>query len=162
MEFDQRLQKAIQRGHSRSDERARAERAKAMSEEELRSQHSEYRLQLSEHIERCVEKLPHYFPGFRYETIFGERGWGAACYRDDVGAGAEGKRANFYSRLEMTVRPYSTYHVLDLAAKGTIRNKEVFSRHHFDELADADPDKFLELIDLWVLEYAELFAAQTA
>ena len=61
--------------------------------------------------------------------------------------------------LEMTVRPYSSLHVLDLAAKGTIRNKEVFNRNYFEKLSEVDPDTFAELIDLWVLEYAEQFAA---
>ncbi len=159
MEFEKRLQKAIQRGQKRSVERSREAHAKALTEDELKSLHTQYRLQLSEHIESCLEQLPQHFPGFRYETIVGERGWGAACWRDDVGA-EQGSRRNFYSRLEMTVRPFSSYHVLDLAAKGTIRNKEVYNRNYFEELSDADPEKFIELVDVWVLEYAELFAAQ--
>jgi hypothetical protein len=73
---------------------------------------------------------------------------------------ARGHRTNEYSRLEVTVRPYSPAHVLDLAAKGTIRNKEVFNRNYYEELADADEEKFRELIDMWVLEYAELYAAR--
>ena len=160
MDFDQRLQRAINRGEGRSSEEARQKQAAALSEEEFKRLHSKYRLQLSEHIEACVEKLANYFPGFRYETIYGERGWGAACYRDDVGAGG-GRRQSFYSRLEMTIRPYSEYHVVDLAGKGTIRNKEVFNRNHFEDLANVDDDQFQELIDVWVLEYAELFAAKS-
>jgi hypothetical protein len=50
--------------------------------------------------------------------------------------------------------------VLDLAAKGTIRNKEIFNRNYFEPLADADVQKFSELIDAWVLEYAEMYAAR--
>jgi hypothetical protein len=61
----------------------------------------------------------------------------------------------------VTIRPYSSLHVLDLAAKGTIRNKEVFNRNFFEELETADEPKFRELIDAWVLEYAEMYAAQT-
>ena len=57
------------------------------------------------------------------------------------------------------MRPASSMHVLDLAAKGTIRNKEVFNRNYFEKLEDVDLDKFIELIDVWVLEYAELYAA---
>ena len=45
--------------------------------------------------------------------------------------------------------------MLDLAAKGTIRNKEVFNRNYFEKLPDVDLDKFLQLIDVWVVEYAE-------
>jgi hypothetical protein len=118
-------------------------------------------LQLSEHIEKCVRQVPNYFPGFRYETLYGERGWGAACSRDDLRVTGEGRRKNDYSRLEMTVRPTTSASVLDLAAKGTIRNKEVFNRNYFEKLPDIDLDKFLELIDLWILEYAELYAAKT-
>jgi hypothetical protein len=59
------------------------------------------------------------------------------------------------------IRPFSSAHVLELAAKGTIRNKEVFNRSHYQRLTDADPRTFEELIDLWTLEYAELYAAKT-
>lgn len=162
MDFQERLQRAIQRGQKQRDAQRRAEHAQAMSLEELKRLHTQYRLQLSEHIERCLEQLPEQLPGFRLETIYGERGWGAACFRDDVAAGPGGKRENHYSRLEITVRPMGAYPVLDLAAKGTIRNREVFARNYFEELADADPQKFIELIDLWVLEFAELYAAQSA
>ena len=161
MDFQQRLQRAIQRGQNQRDNRNREARAKALSAEEFRRLHSEYRLKLSDHIENCVQQLPTHFPGFRYETIYGDRGWGAACFRDDIGPGDGGKRANYYSRLEMTIRPFSSYHVLDLTAKGTIRNKEIFSRNHFEELADVDPQHFIELIDVWVLEYVELYAAKS-
>ena len=62
----------------------------------------------------------------------------------------------------MTIRPYSQLHVLDLAAKGTIRNREVFDRNYFEELATADEPKFRDLVDAWVLEYAEMYSAKTA
>ena len=158
-DFDDRLQRAIQRGRRKGESAEQAARAEALSEEELRRRHGQYRLQLSEHIEHCVRKLPQYFPGFQYETIFGERGWGAACSRDDVRL-QSGRRGSDYSRLELTVRPFSPYHVLDLVAKGTIRNKEIFNRSHYEKVADADPQKFVEIIDLWVLEFAELYAAK--
>lgn len=158
-DFEKRLAKAIERGQSRGEDRAAAERAKQMSEEELKQLHTHYRLQFSEHIEKNMRPLPNHFPGFQFETVFGERGWGAACSRDDMHAGPGGRRANLYSRLEMTIRPYSSLHVVELTAKGTIRNREIFSRNHFEELKDVDPDTFLHLIDVWVLEYAELYAA---
>ena len=84
MDFDQRLKKAMERGRRRGDVEAQAARAKSLGTEELKRLHSPLRLQLSEHIEQCVERLSHHFPGFTYETIFGERGWGAACSRDDL------------------------------------------------------------------------------
>lgn len=159
MEFDERLQRAIQRGYGRGDVRRQEVAAKQFSEDELRSLHTKHRLSLSEKIESCVQRLPNHFPGFQYETIYGERGWGAAISRDDIEM-AGGKRNNQYSRLEMTIRPFSSAHVLDLAAKGTVRNREIYNRNHFEALDEADHDNFAELIDLWVLEYAEMFASK--
>ena len=117
-------------------------------------------LVLTDHIEEALKKLPDHFPGFRFERVASDRGWGAAVSRDDVGRG-DGGRANFFSRLEMTIRPFSTYHVLELTARGTIRNKEVFNRTHYQRLTEANPSGFSELIDLWILEYAELYAAKS-
>lgn len=159
-DFDERLKKAIERGQHRGETRSQRAREKALSEEELKSLHTKYRLDLSEHVERCVRQLPDHFPGFRFQSVYGERGWGAACVRDDVGVGSGGKRTNFYSRFEMTVRPFSASHVLELSAKGTIRNKEAFNRSHFEKLGDVDPESFAQLIDFWVLDYAELYAAR--
>ncbi len=159
-DFDERLRKAIDRGQARNAAHAREAREKALTEDQLKNLHGKYRLSLSEHIEKCVGELPNHFPGFRSETIYGQRGWGAACNRDDVGRGGDGKRSNFFSRIEMTIRPYSSLHVLELTAKGTVRNRELFNRRHFEKLQEADTDTFRELIDVWVLEYAELFAAK--
>lgn len=157
--FEERLSKAVERGQTRSVDRAEAERARQLSEDELRQLHTRYRLQLSEHIERCVRKLPQHFPGFQVETIFGDKGWGAACSRDDLVVGKDGRRANRYSRLELSIRPYSSLHVVELAGKGAIHNREVFNRTHFALVNEVDPDAFLQLIDAWVLEYAEQYAA---
>jgi hypothetical protein len=159
MDFEERLQQAIQRGKKQGVARRQEAAARAMSAEELKRLHGQYRLQLSEHIETCLQRLPHHFPGFQYATIYGERGWGGACSRDDFRAARGGKRASHYSRLEMTVRPISSFHVLELTAKGTIRNKEIYNRTYFEKIEDAEPAKFLELVDLWILEYAELYAA---
>lgn len=161
MTFDDRLKQAIVRGQNRGEFLAREAAAKAWTEEEYKRRHSQVRLTLSEHIESCLKLLPNYFPGFQYETMYGERGWGGACFRDDLVL-TRGNRGTNYSRLEITVRPYSTVHVLDLAAKGTIRNREAFNRNYFEELATADEPKFRELVDAWVLEYAEMYAAKTA
>jgi hypothetical protein len=160
MDFEERIQKAIQRGHRRSDARSREDRLKELSEDELKRLHGQARLQVSDHIENCIKRLPNHFPGFEYETIYGERGWGTACSRDDIRM-TGGRRENDYSRLELTVRPISSYCVLELTGKATIRNKEVFNRSHFEPISDADVAEFLELVDLWILEYAELYAAQS-
>ena len=160
MDFEQRLQKAIQRGQQRGDIRSQQAQQQQLSEEELKRLHVQYRLELSEHIERCIKRVPQHLPGFELETIYGERGWGAACRRDDIRMSG-GRRNNDYSRLEMTIRPHSTTQVVELTAKATIRNKEVFNRTHYEKIEDADPNKFVELVDIWVLEYAELYAAKS-
>lgn len=160
MSFDDQLREAIQRGQQRSELLARQEAAKAFTEEEYRRLHSQLRLRLSDHIESCLKRLPNYFPGFQYETMYGDRGWGGACFREDLVL-QRGTRSSHYSRLELTIRPYSSLHVLDLAAKGTIRNREIFDRKYFEELRAADEAKFRLLIDAWVLEYAELYAVRT-
>jgi len=160
MDFDERLEKAIQRGSRASSARAQAQQEQALTEEEFKRLHSQVRRELSEHIERCMQRLPDHFPGFRFETILDERGWGAAVGRDDVDLSAGG-RASLFSRLETVVRPFSAAHVVEVAAKGTIRNKEVFNRTYFEPLQEADPAGFAAMIDRWVLEFAELFAAQS-
>lgn len=157
MDFEERLQRAIQRGEANREARDREAAGRALSEEECKRLHGKYRLELADHIERCLQKLPDHFPGFRFESMVGDRGWGAAVSRDDVGLG-EGGRKNLYSRLEITVRPFSTLHVLEIAAKGTIRNKEVFNRNQYQRLAQADPQPLRESIDLWILEYAERYS----
>ncbi|MBW3597659.1 MAG: hypothetical protein KY475_10325 [Planctomycetes bacterium] len=159
MDFEHRLQKAIERGHKRKQHEAHEARRRELTEQEIKSLHTQYRLILSEHIESLIKKLSNHFPGFQYETLYGDKGWGAACKRDDLELSA-GKRTNQFSRLEMTIRPYSSVGVLELTAKGTVRNKEIYNRVHFEPVADADPQDFIELIDLWVLEYAELYAAK--
>jgi hypothetical protein len=161
MDFNERLEKAIERGRRVSSAAHQAAAEQAMSEEELKRLHGQARLKISDHIEACLRKLPDHFPGFRYETIVGDRGWGAGVSRDDFGRTRDNTRENFFSRLEMTVRPFSSYHVLEIAAKGTIRNKEIFNRTHFQRLLEADPTAFCEMIDHWILEFAELYAAKS-
>ncbi len=160
MEFQQRLEKAIERGKRAGSARAHAEAEKVISEKELQQLHSQYRLSVSEHIEACLNQLADHFPGFCYEPIVSDRGWGASISRDDLKVGADRRRTKYYSRLEMVIRPLSSYYVLDLTAKATIRNKELFNRSHYQRLTEVDPTTFTEMIDLWVLEYAELYAAK--
>jgi hypothetical protein len=160
MDFQQRLEKAIQRGQRSHDAEARARAEQAMGEEGLKRLHSQYRLELSEHIEQCMRQLPQHFPGFRFETLAGSRGWGAAISRDDLKL-SDGRRENLFSRLEVAVRPFMPSHVVELTAKGTIRNKEIYNRNQYHVLSDVDVASFRELIDRWILEYAELYAAKS-
>lgn len=159
MDFSQRLQKAIERGARARREKAAAAAEREITEEELRRLHLEARLGVSEHIERCLRELAEHFPGFRYDTIVSADGWGAAIRREDLRVQRGARQPNnLFSRLEMIVRPYSSAQVLELAAKATIRDKELFNRNHYQRLSEADVDTFKEMIDLWALEYAEAFA----
>jgi len=132
-DFRQRLEKAIQRGQRVRHAQARAEAERALTEQELKSLHSRYRLELVERIEAALKQLCDHFRS-------GDR--------------------NYYSRLEMVIRPFTSYHVLELAGKATIHNRELFNRSQFQELPDVDLSTFTELIDNWSLEFAERYAAQ--
>jgi hypothetical protein len=154
MDFDERLKDAISRGERQQTAKAQSDARSAVSEEELRRLHSQYRLELSDHIEQAVRRLPDHFPGFRYESLSGDRGWGAGISRDDVRRGG-----NSFSRLEVAIRPFSSSHVVELTAKGTISNKEIFNRTHFQRIWEVDLASYRQMIDLWIIEYAERYAA---
>ena len=158
MDFRERIQKASERGRQARSQQLSAAAAQALSEEECRRCHSENRLALTEHIERCLHELADNFPGFRLETIVDEQGWGAAVSRDDFGS-ESGRRVSLFSRLQILVGPYNKYRVLEMSAKGTVRNKEVLSRSHYQQLAEVDMESFRGLVELWVLDYAELYSA---
>lgn len=158
MSFRERLQRASERGKQARAAQLNEAAAKALSEEECKRRHSQYRLALTEHIEKCLGDMADNFPGFRMETVVDESGWGAAVSRDDIRIDG-GKRGTYFSRLQLVVGPYNTYHVLDIAAKGTVRNKEMLSRTHYQQLADVDLQSFRELLEQWVLDYAELYSA---
>jgi len=155
MDFDQRLKEAISRGERQNATKKQDAARDAVSEDELRRLHSQYRLELSEHIEQAMRRLPDHFPGFRYESLSGERGWGASISRDDVRRGG-----NSFSRLEVAVRPYAPTQVVELTAKGTISNKEIFNRTHFQRIWEVDLASFRQMIDLWIIEFAERYAAR--
>lgn len=159
MNFEERLQRAIERGGKIAASKEQAAQTQALNDEQLRRLHSQYRLHLSEHIERCLAKLPAHLPGFVFERVTSDRGWGAAVNRDDADF-AGGRRGNVFSRLEIAVRPFSTAKILEITARGTIRNKEVFNRSHYQMLSEVDPERFEDLVDAWVLEFAELYAAR--
>jgi putative heme iron utilization protein len=158
MSFRERLQRASERGKQARASQLNEAAAKALSEEECKRRHSQYRLTLTEHIEKCLSEMADNFPGFRMETVVDESGWGAVVSRDDIRMEG-GRRGTYFSRLQLVVGPYNTYHVLDIAAKGTVRNKEVLTRTHYQQLADVDLQRFHELLEQWVLDYAELYSA---
>lgn len=159
MDFKERLQKAASRGARARATREFEEAAEALSEEECKRRHSRLRLALTEHIEKCLAQLADNFPGFKSETIVDERGWGSAVSRDDLSMAGR-KRTNMFSRLQVLVSPYNEYQVIDVTAKGAVNNKETFARNHHQPLGEADEDQFQELIESWILEYAELYAGR--
>ena len=159
MNFNERLQRAIERG-----ERAKSAQHAAgsgPSESDLRGMHTEFQLQLTDQIEKNLRDVAEQFPGFRYSSILDERGWGSNIVRDDFALNDEGRRSNLFSRLEMTIRKFAPPHVLELNAKAMIRNKELYNRTHYQRLVEVDVDSFSNVIDLWVLEFAERYAASS-
>ena len=161
MDFNERLEKAIRRGQHARDEADRSAQKQTMSEEDARNRHSAARLNLSEYIEDCLRKLTEHFPGFRFETIVNEKGWGAKINRDDLRLGG-GRRENHYSRFEVLVSPFDTEtKIVSVTAKGTVQNKELVNRSHFQYIAEFDEDGFRESIDLWILDFAEQYSARS-
>ena len=56
MSFRERLQRATERGKQARAAQLNEAAAKALSEEECRRLHSQYRLTLTEHIENCLRR----------------------------------------------------------------------------------------------------------
>jgi hypothetical protein len=158
MDFNERLERAIGRGERARVAKGREQADKTLTEEELKNSHLKARLELSEHIESGLKKLADYFPGFRFQTLVGEEGWGARISRDDFQGGRR-ESQNSYSRIELVVRPIRSVPIVEVNGKATVRNKEIFNRNHFQFLSDLELQSFSEMIDLWLLEYAEKFAA---
>lgn len=157
-DFEERLQKAIQRGQQVRTASGAAAEADAASEEQLRSRHSQLRNELAEHIEACLRKLCDHFPGFEFQTVINEKGWGARISRDDIRLG-RGAARNEYSRLEILIRPFSDAHILEVATKGTIRNRESLNRANFRFLREATVEGLRQMIDGITLEFAEQYSA---
>lgn len=159
-DFEDRLQKAIQRGQQARVAGDASQDADAASEEEMRLKHSQFRNELSEHIENCLRKLCDHFPGFDYSTVLNEKGWGARISRDDIKLG-RGTAKNEYSRLEVLVRPFNDTQIVEISTKGTIRNRESLNRSNFKFLKDATTDVLKQIVDGIVLEFAEQYSAHS-
>ena len=160
MDFEDELQQAIERGQKLGNARTVAKKQAAMSKEDIRNRHNEFRLNLSDHIEGCLKRLAQHFPGFDYETLYGSKGWGGALTRNDIDRGPDGRTGSFFSRIEITVRPQSEFNVVNIAGKATIRDKEVFVWNHFEEIEEVQQETMEQMIDKWVLQFAEQFAAR--
>lgn len=65
-----------------------------------------------------------------------------------------------YSHLELVVKSFvPTAQVLEVSCRGAIANKEALNRNQFQRLSELDQETFQSLVDQWVLEYAEKYAA---
>ena len=157
-EFRERLESAFKRGKQAAERKAEVERQAEQTEERLRERHSQYRLQLCEEIERTMTKLADLMPGFRWESVYDDDGWGAACFRENLHF-EDGRRTTRFSRFQIVVRPCTELLVLDIKGKATINNRETFNRSHFAKLADLDLADFRRCIESWSLQYAEAVAA---
>ena len=158
-EFEDRLKKAIERGASKAESLQSELQRKRQEAEEHKRLHAKFRLDLTERIETVVKKMIDMFPGFRYQSVFGETGWGSACMRDDLVI-ERGVRSNKYSRFELEVRPINEFYVLDLQAKGTIADRELLTRAFYQPLGQVDIERFYKAIDDWAIAYAELYATK--
>ena len=159
MGLDDQLEKAILRGRERNASKLDSEKQRLLTAEEIRNRHNLFRLNLSEYIEESLKKLAQHFPGFDYETIYGERGWGGALYREDLARGPSGRAGAYFSRVEITVRPQNEFNVVNIAGKGTVKDKEIFTWNHFKDISESTDDEFQQTIDSWIIQYAEQFAA---
>lgn len=159
MNFDDQLKQAIHRGQETASRNRDSSEQQALTADALRNMHNQHRLALSDYIETGLRRLVEHFPGFRYETIYGDRGWGGALFRDDITRIGGGQTGSFYSRLELTVRPLNEFNVVNIAGKGTIQNREYFNWNFFRDIPDVAIDEFEKQIDAWILVYAEKFAS---
>lgn len=159
MDFNQRLKQAIQRGERTRENRGRAALERELTEEDLRRMHSEYRLVVSEHIEEGLKRLADHLPGFDFKTVVSDEGWGGRLTRDDLKLSPGKQPASLYSRLEILITPFTAAGLLDVSIKGTVRNREVINRKHYQKLPEVDLDTLQELIDQRILEFAELYSA---
>jgi len=93
-------------GQDRQRDNAQRKQAAEMTEDECKRLHQAYQLELSELIETCVKAgCPTIFPGFQYELIYGERGWGARdAGGDDLRLGPRGFAQSYFREIELTVR----------------------------------------------------------
>lgn len=160
MDFEDQLEKAIQRGQQRNTKREQDLKKKSLNADDIKRRHNDFRLHLSEHIEKSLHRLAERFPGFEYELIYGTKGWGGAIYRQDLTRGPDGRAGSFFSRLELTVRPHNNYNVVNIAGKGTIADKELFSWNHFEDIDEATFEAFEEKLNNWMIQFAEQFAAR--
>ena len=50
--------------------------------------------------------------------------------------------------------------MVNIAGKGTIADKELFSWNHFEDIDDATFESFEKKLQNWMIQFAEQFAAR--
>ena len=58
------------------------------------------------------------------------------------------------------MRPLNDYNVVNIAGKGTIADKELFSWNHFEDINEATFEAFEDKLNNWMIQYVEQFAAR--
>ena len=58
------------------------------------------------------------------------------------------------------VRPINELNVVNIAGKGTVANKEIYAWNQFEDISDAKLESFQQIIDSWIVMYAEKFASR--
>ena len=159
MEFQERLKRAIERGEKSRNEQTQLAHDQQLSLDELKTLHSGYRLELSDHIETCLKQLADQLPGFNYQTVVNDEGWGGRLTRDDLHLSPGKSAETRYSRLEAMISPFSKSAIIELITKATVRNREIMNRKNYQKVDEFDVDSFKEMIDHRVLEFAEQFSA---
>jgi hypothetical protein len=160
-DFEERLKKAIELGQKTHAARQAEVKHAEWTASRLRIRHNDFRLSLSERIEGTLKALVNQLPGFEYENIFGDRGWGGAVSRDELDL-KRGQRRTIFSRLELTIKPLTELSIVEIAAKGTVGNREIFVRSHHRPVQESEPEEFFDIIDRWVLEFAQLYSSAAA
>ncbi|TWT58170.1 hypothetical protein KOR42_15410 [Thalassoglobus neptunius] len=161
MDFQERLKRAIERGEKTRVEQAQVEAREQLSLGELKTLHSGYRLELADHIESCLKQLADQMPGFEFQSIVSEEGWGGRLSRDDLELKPGQSAATRYSRLEMTISPFTPTAIVELLTKGTVRNREIMNRTNYQKVDEFDMDSFKEMVDHRVIEFAEQFSSSS-
>ncbi len=157
MDLQKRLHDAINRGQNKEAKKPTVGDTQ-LTAEQLKNLHNNFRLELSSYIETVIAQIVEQLPGFNSETLFGDKGWGAAIFRDDLVLNRT-VRKNEYSRFEIFVRPMSDYYVVDLATKATIRNREAWNRNHFKPIVEAEMQALTEQINIWAVQFVEQYTA---
>ena len=159
-DFADRLDQAIARGSRQRQASEQQQQAAEFSRDQARDRHGEARHVITERIEAVLNALADRLPGFEYEGVYAVTGWGGAIFRNDIALGRDRTSRDLYSRLQISVSPIGEQppFILETVCKGTVRNRELLNRKHFERLDKAEDADFVEKVDQWAVEFAELYS----